>query len=149
MKAPEPPLSKYQPFNTTHYFALQKFYLRALENPDEVDYTMPTSPSSFLVGLEIESRGWRKKIEAWELYVVDKFLEHLAQHGLDDKPVASEKIDAEEVAKRVFSLWAGRVQRGETEIKDAVVGQWEEDLIEHREEALRRQRAWKKDYGID
>ena len=129
------------------------------------------SPSHHLLGQEIESLGWRRALEEWELKVVDSFMVMLETEGVNDsgkhdicmdkavdESVQSQDfafkgngqklgkgrrmIQVEDVAVGVFSLWAGRVQRGLMELRDGEAGVWDERFSERRESVLARRDEW-------
>ena len=114
------------PWETAHYRALRSIY-RAAKSDRTLHPFNPTSPSAWLLGREVESVGWKKCITKLDIGVVDAFLAKLHAEGIrdkdwDDRGRLPEPIDEAEVAKRVFSLWAGGVQRGETPLGKGVAG---------------------------
>ena len=120
------PLSIYLPWKTVHYRRLRAVYLSAKRN-HQLYRVNPSSSAIWLLGRDVESMGWKKRISEWEVGVVDAFLEILATEGVDDKQVAPlrkllKPIDAAEVAKRIFSLWCAEVQRGKAPLGKAVAG---------------------------
>ncbi|MCJ1314256.1 hypothetical protein MMC25_007936 [Agyrium rufum] len=138
------PLSIYLPWTDTHFRSLQTIYLAARANPTAHPFRPATSRSGYLNGMLLSTPdGWSKPIEAWELGVVDSFLDLLDRTGIrddanmedleEDARVYSERFVAEsddleqwkskrrcreriterEIVKRVFGLWCGGVMRGE------------------------------------
>ena len=146
-----PPFSVYLPFNTTHYTRLRTIYLKAQRHP-KLYPLQAASPCAGYLGLEIESMGWMRKLEAWELTVVDEFMAVLQREGVREdrheigwggEVVDKVEIGIDEVVKRVFSLWVGQVQRGEVLLKEGVAGSWDKRYVGQRQRALERQRVWK------
>ena len=120
------PLSIYLPWKTVHYRRLRTVYLRA-KRDHQLYPSNPRSSATWLLGRDVESMGWKKRISEWEVGVVDAFLEILATEGVDNEQVAPlrkslKPIDAAEVAKRIFSLWCAEVQRGKAPLGKAVAG---------------------------
>ena len=146
-----PPFTIYLPFNTTHYTRLRTIYLKAQRHP-RLYPLRAASPCVGYLGLEIESMGWMRRLEAWELAVVDDFMTVLKRKGLGEgrqeiglgaEIVDKVEIGIDEVVKRVFSLWVGQVQKGEVLLKEGVAGRWDRRYVGQRQRALERQRAWK------
>ena len=145
--APRPdqlPFTKHMPFTAAHYRRLQSIYLEAQRDPRRFAVT-PDTPAAYLVGREVECMGWRKRMEGWEMGVAERFLDALARDGnwWDRGRRWERPIGVEEVAKRVFSLWAGQVQRGEVPLGGAIAGAWDERYVKNREVVLADQKAWK------
>ena len=148
--------TKQLPFNNAHYARLRTIYLQA-QRHHELYPLKATSPSADLIGIEVESMGWRRKLEGWELAAVDDFLRVLEREGVD-APTASGleaeggaeddmEIGVDEVVKRAFSLWVGQVQRDEVDLKDGVAGTWDRKFVANRKEILDRQRRWREGLG--
>ena len=122
-------LSIYLPWTNMHYGSLRRFYLVAKRDKSLYKFN-PQSSSSHLDGQEMCSMGWRKPVGKWELGVIDAFLDHLDTVGVDDDGFAedgSERllIDELEVARRLFSLWVGEVQRQEAPVGNGTVGMFD------------------------
>lgn len=129
---PSNTFSIYLPWTACHYRALQRVYLLAQKDPYRYPYNTD-SPAAFLLGETIESAGWKKDIEEWEIGVIDAFLDIMDRAGVDDGELDGEgrereEIKEEEVARRVFSLWVGQVQRGEVGVGRGTVGMFDERL---------------------
>ena len=148
---PIPPFTIYLPFNNTHYNRLRAIYLSAQRHPKLYSLD-PESPYAEFLGLDIESMGWSRKLETWELAVVDEFMSILRGEGIRDEGQQSEasegfeekkEIGIEEVVKRVFSVWVGQVQRGEVLLKEGTAGSWDKRFVGQRKRALERQKAWR------
>ncbi|MCJ1330361.1 hypothetical protein MMC10_007044 [Thelotrema lepadinum] len=146
-----PPFTIYFPFNTTHYARLRSIYIKAQRHP-KLYPLRTTSPCMEYLDLQIESMGWIRKLETWELAVGDEFMAVLRREGLrEDRQeiglggelVDKKEIGVDEVVKRVFSLWVGQVQRGEILLKQGVAGRWDRRFVGQRQRALERQRDWK------
>ena len=150
-------LTTHLPFNDAHYTRLRTIYMKAQRYPS-LYRLQESSPCKDLVGLEVESIGWRRKLEEWELGAVDDFLrvlniEGLRDHqrtefGLGEDDSLREEIRVEEVVKRVFSIWVGQVQRGEVDLKDGVAGCWDKKFVDRRKEVLKRQKAWREAQSV-
>lgn len=121
---PSSTLSIYLPWTSCHYRALQRLYLAAAQDKHLYPFNRDSS-AAYLRGEVIESMGWKKAVEAWEVGVVDGFLDLLEEWGVDDGD-GVERIEEGEVARRVFSLWVGRVQRGEVGVGKGTVGMFDE-----------------------
>ena len=111
------PLSLYEPWTVPHYRALKPLYIAAKLDPTLYPFR-PGSASAWMLGKRVNCWGWMKLVEMWDLGVVDRFMEVLAERGVEQKG-GGKLIGEEEVMKRVFSLWLGRVHRGEEEL-----GRW-------------------------
>lgn len=123
---PSSTLSIYLPWTSCHYRALQRKYLAAATDKHLYPFNRDSS-AAYLRGEVIESMGWKKAVEAWEVGVVDGFLDLLEEWGVDDGDGdGGERIEEGEVARRVFSLWIGRVQRGEVGVGKGTVGMFDE-----------------------
>jgi hypothetical protein len=66
----------------------------------------------------------------------------IVEGSVEDKEVAT-RISADEVAIRVFSLWAGRVQRGLMDLHEGEVGAWDERFLGLRRDVLARRDEWR------
>ncbi|KAI4150085.1 MAG: hypothetical protein LQ340_004267, partial [Diploschistes diacapsis] len=75
--------TKHLPFNTTHYNRLRAIYIRAQRHP-QLYRLKPTSPCAEYLGLEVESMGWKRKLQALELAVVDDFMQRLRIEGVTE-----------------------------------------------------------------
>lgn len=121
---PSSTLSIYLPWTSCHYRALQRIYLAAATDRNLYPFNRDSS-AAYLRGEVIESMGWKKAMEAWEVGVVDGFLDLLEEWGVDGGDGRG-RIEEGEVARRVFSLWVGRVQRGEVGVGKGTVGMFDE-----------------------
>lgn len=135
-------LTTHQPFNDAHWLALRQLYNSAINAPDQYPLDLQSHCAEY-IGLEIESLGWRRELEEWELAVVVRFLRLLREIGVRETPDQPE-IDVELVIKRVFSLWVGMVTRGEADLTDGKAGAWDRRFVGKRDEVLKRQREWVK-----
>ena len=122
-------LSIYLPWANVHYLSLRSFYLAAKKDKRLYIFN-PESSSAHLLGQDMCSMGWKKPVEKWELGVVDAFLNHLDavgvdNGGLDEDGTERLLIDELEVARRVFSLWVGEVQRQEAPVGSGTVGMFD------------------------
>ncbi|MCJ1244801.1 hypothetical protein MMC30_002001 [Trapelia coarctata] len=128
---PSNTFSIYLPWTACHYRALQRIYLTAQNDKNRYPYRTD-SEAAYLLGEEIESIGWKKPVEEWEIGVIDAFLDLMDRLGVDDGEGEWEEerelIEEDEVARRVFSLWVGQVQRGEVGVGRGTVGMFDERL---------------------
>ncbi|MCJ1252846.1 hypothetical protein MMC24_000652 [Lignoscripta atroalba] len=162
-------LSLYTPWNITHYRALHKIYTAARADHSLCPYN-PHSASAWLLDYPMRGSGadsgWAKDMEAWEVGVVEAFVEMLDREGVDDREVygsgdgdgdgdrevgtvrgvveyAEDKerkvICEAHVAKRVFSLWIGAVERGQGPVGKGKVGAFLDERFRGNEEGARRQ----------
>ena len=144
--------TKYLPFNNVHYNRLREIYIRAQCHP-ELYRLGASSPCVDLLGMQVESMGWRRALQAWELSVVDDFMRILDAEGVappnagvnDAIPESAEKelIGINEVVKRIFSLWVGQIQRGETDFQEGVSGSWDKKFMANKDRVLEKQRQWR------
>ena len=143
-----PPLTVHLPWTTTHFRRLDAIYSDGLRRPARYARLAQHGTAARFAGRAVASVGWQKTLELWECGVAERFLGVLEEEGVwaaggESAPL----IDEQEILRRVFGLWCGRVMRGSLPLRDEKVGLWDESLVRNRPRALRRQRAWRERHG--
>ena len=159
-KAPEPtpeawaycewqfnePFTTHEPTNDTHWAHLEALRKRASMAPHK--YLLdPTGAAAGLRDIVYRSGyGFDRKLDDWELAVVDKFLARLARDGTDLRGWFDKRPDigAYKVGQMLFNLWIVDFMRGNQEPRGAEpTGLWEPGLKHTQEAVTEKYRRWK------
>jgi len=152
--SPQSELPWHLPFTREHYALLQKICLRAKKKPELYLGGVDSIDTWNMLGCKIEAKGWKKTISESDIAIAKAFLQCIPEESEDrvrgDKGRSKENestktaIGHVEVLKRIFSLWAGEVQRGETYLeRGATPGLFSRDHVSGRQKVLAKATAKK------